>query len=157
MLVRQHGYRCIPVAACLRPPHSLLAVTQACICLISTQTACLIACLSLCPSACLPSVCVLFDGLSVCLPASLPASLLVYLLCVSVTVCGQLVLAVAHSGEAVHPQCLQFLVWHRNWMALYEKLGGDNEASRMMGRATQSVASHFATQTQIDSVSCKPA
>lgn len=42
-------------------------------------------------------------------------------------------------------------------MALHEKLGGDNEASRMMGRATQSVASHFATQTQIDAVSCNPA
>ena len=38
-------------------------------------------------------------------------------------------------------------------MALYEKLGGDNEASRMMGRATQSIASHFAAQSQIDAVS----
>ena len=38
-------------------------------------------------------------------------------------------------------------------MPLYEKLGGDNEASRSMGKATQSIASHFATQTQIDEVS----
>lgn len=39
-------------------------------------------------------------------------------------------------------------------MPLYAKLGGDNEASRMMGRATQSVASHFAAPSQIDAVSC---
>ena len=38
-------------------------------------------------------------------------------------------------------------------MAVYEKLGGDNEASRMMGKATQAVASHFAAQPQIDAVS----
>ena len=37
-------------------------------------------------------------------------------------------------------------------MALYQKLGGDNEASRSMGKATQSIASHFASQEQIDEV-----
>ena len=41
----------------------------------------------------------------------------------------------------------------RNWTALFQKLGGDNEASRMMGKATQSIASHFAAQSQIDAVS----
>lgn len=46
-----------------------------------------------------------------------------------------------------------FCLHCRNWVALYEKLGGDNEASRMMGRATQSIASHFAAQSQIDAVS----
>ena len=41
-------------------------------------------------------------------------------------------------------------------MALYRKLGGDNEASRIMGKATQSIASHFATQEQIDQVTLRP-
>lgn len=59
------------------------------------------------------------------------------------------------SGVALRSNAAAHAAWsflQENWMALYEKLGGDNEASRMMGRATQSVASHFATQTQIDSV-----
>ncbi|KAL0050168.1 hypothetical protein WJX82_005668 [Trebouxia sp. C0006] len=59
------------------------------------------------------------------------------------------------AGVAVRSNDAAHAAWSfltENWTALFQKLGGDNEASRMMGKATQSIASHFAAQSQIDAV-----
>lgn len=88
-----------------------------------------------------------------------PTLLYPYLpICLPITSCDSPSPRRATSREAMTDSGLRCDVMpcDRNWMALYTKLGGDNEASRMMGRATQSVASHFAAPSQIDAVSCHP-